>query len=485
MQLSRILSGALLLAGGVAAARQIRAYDRRARHQELESARDGHAPRRIVVVGCGFAGLAAVNHLTELVGDDPRYDILLVDRNNYHLFYPLLYQVATGGIEAGTLAYPIRLVARRRGFRYLEANVEKVDLAANRLETDAGPVEYDRLILAPGSTSNFFGMEDAAEHAIPLKSLHNAMHLRDRIVETFELADQEPDPERRRALLGYVLVGGGATGVELASSLSDFIYGSLLPNYPGIRPSEVSLVMVESNRTVLNGWTPAVQQIAMRRLRARGVRLELGTTVAHVTDSGVETRGGRGIPAATVVWTAGIKAPPLIEKLPGSRERDGRIHVDAHLALPGHPEVFVVGDAAFYRNPVDGKPVPPTAEAALSEGHAAAENAVRSLQGEPTETYRFRSKGELVSLGRGAAAAHIFGLTLDSLPAWFVRRSVYLVNLVGFRNRLLVMIDWIFVSFHRRVISSTEGITVARREIRMLPGPSEFRPSEEKTPART
>lgn len=474
MRLSEILSGALLIAGGVAAMRKVREHEREARRRELAT-QEGNEPGepsglRFVVVGCGFAGLSAVNHLTDRIGDDANSDILLIDRHNYHLFYPLLYQVATGGLEAGALAYPIRVTARHRGFRYLEANVENVDLTAKRLETDAGPIPYDQLILAPGSTSNFFGMKDAAEHAIPLKSIRDGIRLRDRVIETFELAEQEPDPDRRRALLTYALVGGGATGVELVSSLADMLYTSLLPNYPGINPADVRLVLVESHETVLNGWSSAVQQIAMGKLRSRGVRLVLGTTVIRVSDNGVETRDGQRIPTATVVWTAGVKAPPLIDKLPGSRERDGRIHVNEHLELPDYPGVFVAGDAAFYVNPTTGKAVPPTAEAALSEGQAAAENAVRRARGVALETYVFHSKGELVSLGRGAAAANLFGVVLDGLLAWIVRRGVYLVNLVGFRNRLLVVVDWAFVSFHRRVIASFDSITSARQKVAIPAG---------------
>lgn len=478
MRFSELLTGAVLVAGGVAAFRKVREYENRSLPRIGTRQVSGPPKYRIVIVGGGFAGLAAASHLDELVRNDPDFDVLMIDRHNYHLFYPLLYQVSTGGIEPGNLAFPLRVVARHHGFRFLQANVEGIDVEARRVDTASGAIPYDCLILAPGSVSNFFGMKDAAEHAMPLKSLEDGVRLRNRIVETFELAEKESDPERRKALLTYVLVGGGATGVELASSLCDMIYTALLPNYPGINPSDVRLVMVESHRTVLNGWTAPVQETALKTLRMRGVHLVLGTAVTQVTDDWVEMKDGTRIPSATVVWTAGIKAPTLIERLPAPRERDGRVRVNDHLELPEHPGVFVVGDAAFYLNPVDGKPVPPTAEAALSEGHAAAEYAVRRLRQQPMETYQFHSKGELVSLGRGAAAANIYGVVLSGLPAWILRRAVYLVNLVGFRNRVLVFIDWVFVSFHRRVIFTFDGETASQLTFRPSVSNADQAPAE-------
>ncbi|HEX5417288.1 MAG TPA: FAD-dependent oxidoreductase, partial [Chloroflexota bacterium] len=215
IRFSDVLTGALFVAGGAVLAAEVRHFQREIRRQELVAeTREGEEKRyRVVVVGCGFGGISAINRLKELVGDDPRFDVLIVDRDNYHLFTPLLYQVATGGVEPGVLAYPARVVAREHGFRFQEATVRAVDVLARRLETDVGPIEYDALIVAAGSVVNFFGMRDAEQNALTLKSLADGIDLRNQVIECFERASRESDPERRRALLTFAVVGGGATGV--------------------------------------------------------------------------------------------------------------------------------------------------------------------------------------------------------------------------------------------------------------------------------
>lgn len=455
IRLSDVITGALFAAGGVALVAEVRNFQRDARRQELlaESVR-GERPHRIVVVGCGFGGLAAINRLGDLVGGDPRFDVLIVDQHNYHLFYPLLYQVATGGVEPGVLAYPARVIAREHHFRFLEAAVQAVDVLARRIVTDAGPVEYDSLILAPGSTVNFFGMRDAEENAMTLKSLADGIDLRNQIVECFEQAARETDPGRRKALLTFTVVGGGATGVELASSISDMIYGTLLKNYPMIDPSEPRLLLIEAQGRLLSGWNPEMSDVAARHLRDDGIELRLNTAVAHVGPDGLSFGSGEAIACATVVWSAGVRAESLVGTVPGETGRDGRVRVKETLDLPDYPGVFVIGDAAAVRLPNETRPLPPTAAIALAEGAQAGENAVRHLLNRPLRPFRYTSKGDLVSLGRGAAAADVFGRVFDGPVGWVLRRAVYLVNLVGFRNRLFVTLDWAFVTFHQRVIAS-------------------------------
>jgi NADH dehydrogenase len=459
--------GGAVVAGGALVASEIRR--RRA---------EAHARqplRRIVVVGIGFAGVAAANRLGSLVGRDDRWEVLLVDQHNYHLFYPLLYQVASGGIEPGTLAYPARAIAREHGFRFLEATVRSVDVDARRLDTDAGPIGFDALILGPGSVTNFFGMRDAKANAIPLKSLHDGSRLRNRVIDSFELADRERDSLQRRYLLTFVIVGGGATGVELAASLSDLIYGALLPNYPSISREEPRLVIVEARPALIAGWNPRMSELAMRRLTAHKIELKLGATVAKVSPTGVELGDGTHIGTSTVVWTAGVRGAPILDSLPATRERDGRVRVEPSLELPNHPGTFVVGDAASFSVAPGQRPLPPTAPVAIGEGATAAENAVRRLRGQSVKPFVYHSKGDLVSLGRGAAAADLFGIVFDGVPAWIARRVVYLTNLAGFRNRLLVILDWTLVSFQQRVIASFNGENRARP---VVPAVAE-RPQEE------
>lgn len=460
--LSRLLSSALVVAGGAAILSQIRQRQRRERRRALAAEAHGQPARRIVVVGVGFAGLAAVNRLGNLVGDAPRFEVLLLDRQNYHLFTPLLYQVASGGVEPGTVAYPAREIAREHGFRFKTATVQSIDLERKCLETDAGPIAFDSLILAPGSVTNFFGMADAQEHGLPLKGVRDGTRVHDQVINAFERADRESDPDRRRALLTIVMVGGGATGVELSASLSDLIFTSLLPDYPGINPDDVRLLLVEARGTLLPGWNPRMGEVAFEHLTSHHVQVLLSTTVAHVTDHDVELGSGERIPTSTVIWTAGVRADPLVSTLPGDKERDGRVRVDAHLELAGYPGIFVVGDAAAIVLPGSERPMPPTAWAAIGQGRAAAENAVRRLAGQAPRAFSMRWPGDLVSLGRGAAAADLFGVVFDALPGWLIRRFVYLTNLVGFRNRLLVALQWLLVSFHQRMIASFEAISPVR-----------------------
>lgn len=454
IRLFDLLSGALAIAGGAAIFSKINQQRHLERQQALASRAAGQPRRRIVVVGVGFGGLAAANRLGALVGDDPRTDVLLLDRHNFHLFTPLLYQVATGGVEPGALAYPARVIARDHGFRYEEVTVRNVDLDRNTLETDAGPIEFDSLILAPGSVPNFFGMADAEERSLPLKWVTDGIRIRNQVINAFEMADRERDADRRRALLTTVIVGGGATGVELAASLSDLIFTTLLPNYPRISADDVRLVLVEARGTLLPGWNEQMGQVADRHLTRHHVQVMLNTTVSHVGEHAVELGSGDQIPTDTVVWTAGVRAEPLVTTLPGEKERDGRIRVDQNLELPEHPGVFVVGDAASVVLPGNQRPMPPTAWAAIGQGRAAAENAVRRLEGQSPRAFSMKPPGDLVSLGRGAAAADIFGMVFDGVAGWLLRRGVYLINLVGFRNRLLVALQWAFVTFHQRTIAS-------------------------------
>ncbi|MBX6772082.1 MAG: NAD(P)/FAD-dependent oxidoreductase [Chloroflexi bacterium] len=418
--------------------------------------------RRIVIVGIGFAGLAALGRLKQLVGGDAQTEVLAVDRRNYHLFTPLLYQVATGGVEPGLIAYPARRIARDHRIRFMEAVVDGVDLARHQLDTDAGPIAYDALILAPGSVPNFFGMADAEQYALPLKWIRDGMRIHDRVINAFEQADRETDRDRRQMLLTFVIVGGGATGVELAASLSDLV-ATLLPHYPSIRSEEVRLLLIEARDALLPGWNPRMGQRAARQLLRHHVELLLGTMVSRVTDAAIETAAGQRIPTATVIWTAGVRPEPLVDLLPGPKLRDGRVRVDRYLALPGYPGVFIAGDAAAMILPTMDHPLPPTARAAIESGRAAAENAVRYLAGQPLLPFEYRVPGELVSLGRGAAAADIRGVVFDGLPGWLIRRGVYLTNLVGFRNRLFVILEWLFVTFRQRAIASFTEIPGRRR----------------------
>jgi NADH:ubiquinone reductase (H+-translocating) len=465
---ANLLTDGAIVVGGALIVRAVWRSRNEIRRQRSGTERAGQPVHRVVVVGIGFAGLSAVNRLSDLVAEGSGFEVMLIDRHNYHLFYPLLYQVATGGVEPGSLAYPARAVACDRGFKFLEAEVQGVDLARKRLETDAGPISFDSLILAPGSVTNFFGMGDAMAHAIPLHCLADGERLRNQVVECFELADYEGDPDRRRALLTFVVAGGGATGVELASSLSDMIFTALLPNYCSIAASDVRLVLIESRETLLPGWNARMGRIALENLQTHHVEVLLDTTVNRVADDYVETGAGARIETTTVAWTAGVRAEPIVDQIPGDHGRDGRVRVDEQLELPEHPGIFVVGDAAAMPSPGAARPIPPTARAAIDAGKAAAENAIRRARGQPLRAFVYHSPGDLVSLGRGAAAADVLGVVFDGFIAWIIRRGIYLTNLLGVRNRASVLLNWAFVSLHEQLIVSFEHLSGVRRRTTVI-----------------
>lgn len=418
---------------------------------------------RVVIIGAGFAGLAAATELGQAGTHGEKVVPILVDRNNFHLFTPLLYQVATGGVEPGHITYPVRYIARENGFLFRESEVQAIDLERKILRLDDGFLTYDYLIVAVGSVPNFFGMQDVARHALTLKWTGDAVAIRNQIIDAFEKAEIEPDTKRRRDLLSFIVVGGGATGIELIGTLRDLIDEILLRDYPTIRAEEVKLVLVEGRDRLLPGVDPKMADLALEHLRDAGVDVWLNTIVASARgaegesesppDNGstkqgarlvtVTTRDGREATGSLVVWTAGVKASPLVESLSAPKSRnDGRVQVTSYLELPDHTDVYAVGDIASIVDPKTGALVPPNAQAALQEGQAAASNILGKLRGQKSREFKYQSKGDLVSIGRADAIADLFGRVFSGPAALVARRGVYLLNLVGFKNRLDVLIDW-------------------------------------------
>lgn len=459
-----------LVAVGAAAGylwhRRQRAVAGRARYRQLVSG-EARGPR-VVIVGGGFAGLTAASDLGRAGIHGEEVMPILVDRNDFHLFSPLLYQVATGGVEPGHITYPMRFVARDGGFLFRESELRHVDFERKRLDLDDGELSYDYLILALGNVPNYFGLADVQRHTLPLKWSGDAIAIHNRIIDAFERADVETDPTRRQELLRFVVVGGGATGVELVGSLWDLIHHTLLPHYPSIRPAEVHLMLVEGRDSLLPGIDSRMAAIAERRLRKWHVDVALGTIVAGASEGAIRTRDGTIIRAYTVIWTAGVKAPPLTERVPAPRTRDGRLQVNEYLEIPGHPDVYAVGDLAHFLDPRTGRPLPWNAPAAIQQGRTAAANVLRRIHGRKPEPFVYRSSGDLVSLGRTRAIADLFGVVFDGFPAWVARRTIYLVNLVGFKNRLDVLIDWAADFFYRQNAARIE-VPRAEREMAAQP----------------
>lgn len=397
---------------------------------------DRASPPRVIVLGAGFGGLAAVRALR-----NAPVDVLLVDANNYHLFTPLLYQVASSLLDPSQIAYPARAIIRRaRNVRFRLGRVRAVDLDRRRLVLDGAEVGYDYLILAAGAINDYFGNESLARRTFPLKSLDEALALRYRILEQFERASTTEDPATRRRLMRFAVVGAGPTGVEYVGALSELIRLVLRKDFPELDMSQVRVVLVDGLPHVLPAYRPRLRRAAERALEKKGVELVLGTFVRDTDDAGVHLVDGRTIEAGTVVWTAGVRASGLTGSLGVELTRRGQVKVGPALEIPGHPGAFAVGDLAFVEQ--DGKPLPMISPVAIQEGNHAARNVLRLVQERPVEPFRYRNRGSMATIGRNQAVAEIGPFRFTGFAAWLVWLFVHLALLIGFRNRIVALVNW-------------------------------------------
>jgi NADH dehydrogenase len=398
---------------------------------------------RVVIVGAGFGGLAAAR---ELANAD--VDVLVINRTNYHGFWPLLYQVATAGLEPESIAYPVRAILRRyRNADFLLAEVNGVDFERRAVLTDVGPVMYDYLVLAAGSTTNFFGNERFERYTLGMKDLDEAQRLRNHILTCFEHAVAETDPVRRAALLTFVVVGGGPTGVELAGAFIELIRHVMRKDYPMLDVRQAHVVLVEATDRVLATFPESLQRAALDRLRRMGVDVRLNAPVADARPGALVFRDGTVLTAETIVWAAGVRASPLAEALGVALGRGARVKVEPTLTLPGHPEVFVIGDMAYLEGYRPGVPYPMVAPVAIQMGEQAARNIIARTRRNPMKPFRYFDKGQMATIGRSAAVLDAFGIQLTGWPAWVGWLFVHLMELVGFRNRALVLLNWAYSYF--------------------------------------
>lgn len=390
----------------------------------------------VVIVGAGFGGLRAARTLRRAP-----IDVIVIDRHNYHLFQPLLYQVATAGLEPEQIARPVRAILRRQSnLEFRLAEVSGVDFAARRVLTDAGPVPYDHLILALGGETNFFGLDSVQRHGIGLKDIPEAVAIRNHVLRCFEHAMLQEDPDRRRALLTFVVVGGGPTGVEMAGALSELIRLVLVKDYPRLNIMDVRVLLLEATDRLLGAMPAKLRGVAAETLWKKHVEVRFGAAVEEFDGSQVRLKGGEVIPAGTLLWAAGVQAAGLTRRLGLRTARQGRVVVEPTLRVPGHPEVSVVGDAAYLEDA--GQPLPMMAPVAIQMAETAAGNVLRALRGEPPRPFRYRDPGSLATIGRNAAVAYIRGIAFRGFLAWVVWLVVHLIQLIGFRNKLLVLINW-------------------------------------------
>ncbi len=387
-------------------------------------------------MGTGFGGLNAARALRRAP-----VQVVLVDRNNYHLFQPLLYQVATAGLEPEEIARPARVILRhQKNFDFRMVDVTRVDLAAKRLETSDGPIAYDYLVLAYGGETNFFGLESMRIHGLGLKDVPDAVEIRNRVLTCFEQAMLEPDPEQRRALLTFIVVGGGPTGVEMAGALSELIRLVLVKDYPRLNIKDVRILLLEATDKLLATMPERLREAAGKTLWRKYVEVRFGATVADYDGKQIRLKSGEVIPAHTVIWAAGVRAAPLSTALGLQPGRQGRIPVEPTLQVPGHPEVFIIGDAAYREQ--DGAPLPMVAPVAIQMGKSVARNIPRLIRGQPLEPFRYRDQGTLATIGRNAAVADVFGIQASGFLAWVMWLGIHIIQLIGFRNKIFVLINW-------------------------------------------
>ena len=410
---------------------------------------------RILILGGGFGGLSAARRLA---GADAQ--ITLIDRRNHHLFQPLLYQVATASLSATSIAAPLRHILRRqRNLTVLMEEVTAVDLAARRVGCGSRWLDYDWLVIATGATHAYFGHDEWAPFAPALKTLDDAQSIRRRVLLAFEQAEREDDPERRQAWLNFVVVGGGSTGVELAGTLGELARHTLRGEFRHFDSRNASVRLVEAGPRLLAGYDPVLSDKARRQLERLGVKVHTGVPVTMIDAAGVKL-GERRLPARTVLWAAGVAASTVGAMLGVPLDKAGRVRVDEDLGVPGHAGVFVIGDLASVLRP-DGSPVPGVAPAAKQMGKYVAATIARRLRGDdrPRPPFRYRDAGSLATIGRMAAVAQFGKLQMSGLPAWIVWLLVHIYFLIGFRNRLAVMLDWAWAYWthqrQARIVSGT------------------------------
>ena len=422
------------------------------------------APFHLVIIGCGFGGLEAARKLKK----SPDARITLVDRSNHHLFQPLLYQVATAGLSAPSIAAPIRQMMRGQGnVTTLMAEVESIDKEQRVVSlSDGQTLRYDALIVATGATHSYFGNDQWAEHAPGLKTLEDAFCLRAKILLAFEHAEMASTPEERESWLSFVIIGAGPTGVEMAGTMAEIARHTLKNEFRRVDPASAQVLLLEGSDRVLQALPPSLSAKAADQLTRLGVQVRTGARVVGIDGRGVDvsTNGQiQRIPARTVIWAAGVAASPLGRCLDVPLDRAGRVIVEPDLSIPGHPEVYVVGDmAAAMSHEPDGstKPAPGVSPAAKQMGRHAAEMLLARRAGEATKPFRYRDYGSLATIGRKAAVADLGAIQFSGLPAWLFWLFVHIYFLIGFRSRLVVLLDWswAYFSFQRsaRVIAEQE-----------------------------
>jgi NADH:quinone reductase (non-electrogenic) len=421
--------------------------------------------KRVVIVGAGFAGLSAAKRLA-----NAPFDVTVVDRHNYHLFQPLLYQVATAELSPADIASPIRgILGRQRNVEVLLAKVSDVEVPTKEVIAEGRRIPFDYLIVATGAEHAYFG-HDWASYAPGLKTIDDATYLRRRILLAFERAESVEDAAERRRLLNFVVVGGGPTGVEMAGAIAELARRALASDFRSIDPRCARIILIEAAPRLLTPFDPALSAAARRSLEQLGVEVRLSAGVTDCDCSGVSV-GRERIETRTIVWAAGVKASPAAAWLGAGSDRAGRVRVQADLSVPGQPDIFVIGDAAAASG-ADGKPLPGVAPVAKQQGRYVADLLIARTRGRTLPPFRYRDFGSMATIGRKRAVAQLAAVKLSGLTAWLLWSLAHIYFLIGFRNRLTVALNWAwsYATFQRGTRLIT-GISGSRIEDMMLPPP--------------
>ena len=392
---------------------------------------------QVVIVGAGFGGLETAQRLV-----NAPVQITLIDRHNYHLFQPLLYQIAIAGLVPSQIAYPLRTIFRRqKNLTFQMGEVTSIDFGARFIRSNGSVIAYDYLVLAVGGQTNFFGLSGVEENGFQLKSIESATSTRNHLLRMLERASREVDPDTRKALLTFVVVGGGPTGVETAGALAELITHVMAKDYPHMDLSEVRVLLVEATDRVMPAYPEELRKATMNLLEKKNVEILLNTRLTDYNGRKVTFADGDPIDAHTLIWTAGVRSAEITDRLGVQQAAAGRVRVEPTLQLPQHPEVFVIGDAAYVEDS-QHQPLPMLATVAQQEANAAARNLRNILKGERTEPFQYKDPGLLATIGRNAAVARIWGLSFSGFIAWVIWVALHIYRLIGFRNRLVVLINW-------------------------------------------
>jgi len=416
--------------------------------------------KRVVILGAGSAGIGALLELKRASARIPEMEVTLIDQNNYHFVLPLIYQVVTGSVAPGHISFPLRILLRQGGtagrVKFRQSRIQSIDVERRIVATDTGDIEWDYLVMALGSTVNFFGMDEVERNALRFRSLKDAIDIHNRIVDNYEAALLEKDEQRRRELLTFVVVGGGPTGVELAGSIQDFTLEVLARDYPSLTPY-VRVVLVEAQDTLLSGMKAKTGELAVASLRSRKVEVLLKTRISKAGVDGIQTADGQIIPTRMVIWVAGVKAAAVTAALPFDKAKDGRITVNEYLEVPKSPGVYVIGDCAYLRQAHGQGPYPATHQVAMRQGPACARNIINAIKGKSQRPFRYWFKGQIIYIGRNTAVAQLLGFVFGGFAAGLVRRVLYLEQMIvylgpltGFKSKISASIDWFFAYFYNR-----------------------------------